>query len=299
MDDASSQPTGDANALPGPPRASRTALREFLEFLHPPRLRARGWVLVGALALLVWLSAGQRAPPFDSGAWIGGLGDVGAAASTFGIILQIVLIDLLLSGDNVLVIALACRRLPPRRARMAALFGSAGAIVLRVALTLVAAALMRLPVLKLLSALPLLVIALNLMARRREAPRLACDPSDSMIAAVGLIVVSDAIMSLDNVMALAAVSRGAFWLLAFGLALSIPLIVFGSLGLTRLMRKAPILADLGAAALGFVAGQMIADDPLIAGPVSRAPALTTAIPLACAVFVWMQGRWARQAAENE
>jgi len=102
-------------------------------------------------------------------------------------------------------------------------------------------------------------------------------------------------MSLANVVALAAVSGGRFWLLALGLALSIPLIVFGSFGFSQLMRSYPWIGDLGAAMLGWVAGGMIVADPALAGWVrAQAPALDLAVPLACAIFVLVQGRFARE-----
>ena len=120
-----------------------------------------------------------------------------------------------------------------------------------------------------------------------------------MVAAAGVIVFSDAAMSLDNVVALAAVSGGSFWLLAFGLVCTVPMIVFGSFGFTRLMKAFPVLVDAGAAMLGWVAGGMIVNDPVIADWVKiQAPALTIAVPLACAVFVLVQGRFARQDAKT-
>jgi YjbE family integral membrane protein len=299
MNDASSRPGGDAparpgDALPDTAEAVRPALSRFVDFLRPPRLGARGVALAVVLALLVFLSARLHGARFTLDAWIGaGIGQDAATASTLGVLLQIVLIDLLLSGDNAVVIALACQRLPHEQARAAAVLGASGAVFLRVALTLGVGSLLHLPLLQVLSALPLLLIALNLMAKDDEAPRLAFGANAGMIATVGLIIVSDAIMSLDNVLALAAVSGGSFWLLAFGLLLSIPLIVFGSLGLAELMRTSPILIDFGGALLGWVAGEMIAHDPLIAARLAHAPALKLTLPLACAIFVWAQGRWAR------
>jgi YjbE family integral membrane protein len=228
--------------------------------------------------------------------------DGASAASTLGVLLQILFLDLLLSGDNALVIALACRRLPEQQARRAAILGAAGAILLRLLLTMMTGALMTLPFLQLLSALPLLVIALNLIMGGDEHGGAARegDAQATMLAAVGVIIVSDAAMSLDNVVALAAVSGGKFWLLAFGLACTVPLIVFGSFGFSRLMRFYPWIADLGAALLGWVSGGLIVGDPLLAGWVQvQAPALTLAMPLACALFVLFQGRFARQNAARE
>jgi YjbE family integral membrane protein len=220
------------------------------------------------------------------------------AATALGVLLQIVFLDLLLSGDNAVLIALACRRLPPEQARRAAWLGAGGAILFRVILTSMTAWLIELPFLQLLSALPLLIIAMNLMAEhgQHHLPHPSPDMArNGVVAAAGVIIVSDATMSIDNVLALAAVSEGNFWMLAFGLALSIPIIVFGSFGFTRLMRAFPLLVDVGAALLGWVAGDMIVGDPLFRSWAAvQAPALGVALPLACAVFVLAQGRFARQ-----
>ena len=227
--------------------------------------------------------------------------DGAAAAASLGVIVQIILLDLLLSGDNALVIALACRHLPPEQARRAAWAGAAGAISLRVFLTLMASELMTLPFVQLLSAFPLLVIALNLMngEDEGETPAGSARSEANMLAVVGIIILSDAAMSVDNVVAVAAVSNGSFWLLLFGLALSIPVIVFGSFGFSALMRAFPWLVDAGAGLLGWVAGGMIAHDPLFAGWIDgQAPALAVVLPLACAIFVVVQGQFAREARRN-
>ena len=224
--------------------------------------------------------------------------DGAAAATSFGVLLQIVFIDLLLGGDNALVIALACRRLPAEQARIAAWLGAFGAILFRLILTLMTASLMKLPFLQILGALPLLIIAINLMrdeGAEADAAIAARGGTGGVLAAAGVIIVSDAAMSFDNVVALAAVSGGNFWLLAFGLALSIPMIVFGSFGFSRLMQMFPLLVDAGAAVLGWVAGAMIVADPLFASWVNvQAPAVGLVLPLACAVFVLAQGRMARE-----
>ena len=223
--------------------------------------------------------------------------DAVVAVSPVGVLLQILFLDLLLSGDNALVIALACRRLPAEQARRAAWLGAAGAILFRLLLTISASALMMLPFLQLLSAAPLLLIALNMMSDSEEAHG---DSAAGMVLRGGLlsaavvIVLSDAVMSIDNVMALAAVSAGRFWPLAFGLACSVPLIVFGSFGFRALMRHYPLLIDAGAAMLGWVAGQMIVGDPVFVGWIERqAPALDVMVPLACAIFILVQGRMER------
>jgi YjbE family integral membrane protein len=228
--------------------------------------------------------------------------DAVVAVSPVGVLLQVLFLDLLLSGDNALVIALACRRLPPEQARRAAWLGAAGAILFRLVLTVSASALMMLPFLQLLSAAPLLLIALNMMSDSHHphgdsAAGLAV--RGGLVSAAAVIILSDAVMSVDNVMALAAVSAGRFWPLAFGLACSVPLIVFGSFGFRALMRHYPLLIDAGAAMLGWVAGQMMVGDPVFAGWVERqAPALNVAVPLACAIFILAQGRMERRRKEQ-
>jgi YjbE family integral membrane protein len=229
--------------------------------------------------------------------------DGAAAASTLGVIVEILFLDLLLSGDNAVVIALACRGLREDQAWRAAVIGAAGAVSMRLVLTAFAGVLMRLPLLQVLSAAPLLIIALNLMAGQDDDDVALAGRGRggaSILAAAGVIVVSDVAMSLDNVVALAAVSSGRFWLLAFGIIFSIPLIVFGSFGFSLLVRLYPWLADLGAALLGWVAGGMIVGDPLISGWVqSQAMALELVAPLACAIFVLLQGRFARENAAKK
>ena len=214
------------------------------------------------------------------------------AASAFGVPLEILFLDLLLSGDNAVVIALACRRLPPRDAQKAILLGTAGAISLRLVLTAFASVLISLPFIKFVSAVPLLLIAINVIADKDEALETSdvSGAKDGLLAAAGVIIASDAIMSVDNVVALAAVSQGNFWYLIAGLALSIPLLIYGSALLTTLIRHAPALVLFGGALLGWIAGDMIASDPLIAGWVNQqAPALAMALPAAGAVFVAFQG----------
>lgn len=229
--------------------------------------------------------------------------DGASAATALGVLLQIVFLDLLLSGDNAVLIALACRRLPPEQAKRAAWLGAGGAILFRLILTSMTALLIELPFLQLVSALPLLVIAMNLMAengQNHNAHPSADIARSTIAAAAGVIILSDATMSIDNVLALAAVSDGNFWMLAFGLFLSIPIIVFGSFGFTRLMQAFPLLVDLGAALLGWVAGDMIVGDPLFRSwAAAQAPAIGYTLPLACAIFVLAQGRFARQRVEAQ
>lgn len=223
------------------------------------------------------------------------------AASWIGGSAQIFFLDLLLSGDNAVLIALACRGLPARDVSRAIFLGTTGAILLRVVLTAIAGLLIALPYLKLLSAIVLLVIAVNVAAGGAGgAERAEPDIEDEgwqgdLIGATMVIVLADAVMSLDNVVALAAVSKGNFWFLAAGLALSIPLLVYGGTLLTGLLNIYPALITLGGAVLGWTAGDLAASDPLLADWISKqAPALIYVLPMAGAIFVLVQERIAKQ-----
>ena len=207
---------------------------------------------------------------------------------------QILLVDLLLGADNALVIALACRSLPAAEMRRAASLGIAGAIALRLAMTMVATSLLALPLVKLVGALVLIGIALNI-ADGDDPSELAAvkrpRAASKMWTAAMIIVVADAAMSIDNVVALAAIARGDFWLLAVGVALSLPVLVYGGLILTRVLKQAPGLVILGAALLGWVAGDMAISDPVIAPWASiNAPGLVAIAPALGAAFVYFQSR---------
>ena len=171
--------------------------------------------------------------------------------------LQIVWINILLSGDNAVVIALACRGLDTRRRRWAILGGSAVAVAMRVGLTFFVVKLLGLPYLKLASGLLLLWIAFDLL-RSHERSDVAA--AGSIWAAVRTIAVADAVMSLDNVVAVAAAAHDSLSLIAFGIAVSVPLIVWGSTLILKLLKRFPLLVVAGAALLGWVAGEMIASD---------------------------------------
>lgn len=209
-------------------------------------------------------------------------------------LVKIVAVDLLLSGDNAVVIALACRGLPPRQSRQALLFGTGAAIVLRLVLTALLSVLLHLPLLKLVGAIALLAIAVALSVAAAAADEEiddGGDPAQRLVAVVGMIVVADATMSLDNVVALAAVTHGSFLLLLLGLCLSIPLLISGSLAVTVLVNRYPALVTVGGVLLGWIAGDLAVSDPLVAGWVDReAFALAYATPLAGAIFVWAKSR---------
>ena len=219
--------------------------------------------------------------------------DFGDGAAWLFIPIQIFFVDLLLGADNALLIALACRSLGPEDTRKAILLGTSGAILLRLALAVLASSLLALPLVKLAGAWVLIVIALNVAAQRgfpeAEDRPVAVARSDLWSAAM-VIVVADAAMSLDNVVALAAIARGNFWLLLAGVAFSIPVLAYGGLILSTLLANAPALIAIGAALLGWIAGDMAVSDPLIANWAGvNAPGLVAIAPALGAAFVLLYG----------
>jgi YjbE family integral membrane protein len=175
---------------------------------------------------------------------------------------SIVLTNIVLSGDNAVVIALAARSLPPAQQKVAVLWGSAAAIVLRVVLTLAAVRLLEWPYLKLVGAVLLLYIGTQLLIDEEDEVEHTGEPQrKGTMAAVRTILVADVVMSLDNVLAVAAAAKNNIVLLSIGLALSVPLIVFGSTLLMRVMERVPLIVTAGGALLGYLAGDMLLDDP--------------------------------------
>jgi YjbE family integral membrane protein len=175
---------------------------------------------------------------------------------------KIIWINVLLSGDNALVIALACRGLEPRQRLWGMIFGAAAAVILRIIFTGIVATLMALPYLKLVGGLALLVIAAKLLVPEDEDEE-GVKSASHLWAAVQIVVVADIVMSLDNVIAVAAAAQGSVPLLVLGLAISIPLIVAGAALIMALLNRLPILVWAGAALLGWIAGDVIATDPAV------------------------------------
>jgi YjbE family integral membrane protein len=186
---------------------------------------------------------------------------------------KIIWINVLLSGDNALVIALACRGLEPRHRLWGMILGAGAAVVLRIFFTGIVASLMELPYLKLAGGLALLVIAAKLLVPEHEEEG-GVESASHLWAAIQIVVIADVVMSLDNVIAVAAAANGSIPLLILGLAISIPLIVAGAALIMALLTRMPILVWAGAALLGWIAGDVIATDPgvhpklqaLFAGP---------------------------------
>jgi len=177
--------------------------------------------------------------------------------------LRISSIDILLSGDNAVVIALASRSLPSAQRRAAVLGGSAAAIIMRILLCLVITAVMKVPYLKLGGGLMLLYIGVKLLIPEDEADHGAIRETRHVWGAIRTILIADAVMSLDNVVAIAAAAEGRVLFIVLGLVLSIPLIVFGSQVVLRLLNRWPILVVLGAGMLGWIAGEIIVSDPAV------------------------------------
>ncbi len=202
---------------------------------------------------------------------------------------QIILINIVRSGDNAVVIALACRSLPPHQQKKAIVFGSVGAIVLRVVLTFFAVMLLKQPYLKVVGAALLLWIGVGLL--KGDDGDEGLESSSNMFAAIKTIVIADLVMSLDNVIGVAAAAKGDLLLLVIGLVISIPLIIFGSQVLLKLMSRFPIIITLGAALLGWVAGEMLMSDPAVVALVGHNPVLEKVVAAVGAVLVVVVGKW--------
>jgi len=202
-----------------------------------------------------------------------------------------VVIDLMLAGDNALVIALAVRSLPKRQQLLGRVFGTAGAVLLRIMLIALAITLLRIPFLQLVGGLLLVGIAFRLVRPTAgEGERVR--QGSSLHSAIGIIIVADLVMSLDNVLGVAAAAHGDMRLVVLGIALSIPIVVWGSGLLARLMNRVPWIIWLGGAVLGYVAGDMILDDEALRSLLgaARAP-FAQIIPIALATVLGVLGWW--------
>ncbi|WP_199033067.1 TerC family protein [Ralstonia sp. ASV6] len=219
---------------------------------------------------------------------------------------SIILTNIVLSGDNAVVIALAARNLPQRQQKQAIFWGSAGAIALRIVLTILAVKLLALPYLKTTGAVLLVYIGIKLLAEVDEGDTHGRHQRDGLWPAVQTILVADLVMSLDNVVAVAAAAEKGppgttFLLLVLGLGLSIPLIIFGSTLLVGVMARFPIIVTLGAALLGYLAGDMLVTDPVDAAWFAHAvPRADIVVGCAGALLVvavgwWLSRRTLRQA----
>jgi YjbE family integral membrane protein len=176
-------------------------------------------------------------------------------------LLKIIGVNIILSGDNAVVIALAARSLPPKQQKQAVFWGAGAAIVLRIVLTLFAVALLALPVLKLVGSLLLFWIGVKLLIPEEGGDEI--EASEHLLSAIKTILIADLVMSLDNVIAVAAAAGGSVVLLILGLAISIPLVIFGATLLIKLMERYPIIITIGAGLIGWVAGEMLVTDRVL------------------------------------
>ena len=174
-------------------------------------------------------------------------------------LVKIIWINIILSGDNAVVIALAARAVPVEQQKKAVLFGAGAAVILRILLTVVAVQLLKLPFLQIVGGLLLLWIGLQLLGDD-DHDEGAVKANGTLLAAIRTILIADIVMSLDNVIAVAAAAQGSTTLLIVGLAISIPLVVFGSTLMIKLMERFPIIVTLGAALIGWVSGETMASD---------------------------------------
>lgn len=205
----------------------------------------------------------------------------------------IIWVNIILSGDNAVVIALAARSLPPRQQKQAIFWGAGAAVVLRIVLTIVAVKLLELPFLKLVGAVALLWIAVKLLVPEDDGDD-GIESSSHLIGAIKTILIADLVMSTDNVIAVAAAAKSSITLLVLGLLISIPLVVYGATMLMKLMERYPIIITLGAAILGWTAGEMAVTDPAIEEWVKANVGWLDSFhvaPAVGAVFVVALGKW--------
>ncbi len=207
---------------------------------------------------------------------------------------QIIMIDILLGGDNAVVIALACRKLPPEQRTKGILWGTAGAIILRVVLIAFALTLLAVPYLKLVGAVLLVWIGVKLLAPQDEDEHASIQGSDRLWSAVKTVIVADLVMSVDNVIAIAGAATGAgekhqLPLVIFGLLVSVPIIIWGSQMVLKLMDRFPIIITVGGMLLGWIAGTMAHTDPAVRDWLPQATVWNYGMGIAGALLVYVAG----------
>lgn len=210
----------------------------------------------------------------------------------FSIVAQVILIDLALGGDNSIVIGMAAKNLPPHLQKRAIIYGTIGAIVLRFTLAFIVSWLFHIPFLKTVGGILLIGIGIKLIGARNEEEDVKVEAKDSLWAAVRTIILADALMSLDNVLGIVGVTGNHWGLLIFGMLISVPIIIFGSTIVVKVMNKFPILMYIGGAILGWAAGGMLATDHYLAEYVSFIAAYPSEVKAALLVvtlaggFIW-------------
>ena len=206
-------------------------------------------------------------------------------------VFKIIVIDVLLSGDNAVVIALACRNLPLEQRKKGILLGVLGAIALRVVLTFFAVGLLSVPYLKLVGAFLLIWIGVKLLLPEDEHGEDNIKADTRLLGAVKTIIIADFVMSLDNVLGVAAAAKGNAALLVFGLLISIPLIAWSSQLVLKVIDRFPVVIFAGGALLGYVAGEMLVSEAVFASLLEQRHYLHSVVPVVCAFLVLGLGKW--------
>ncbi len=205
--------------------------------------------------------------------------------------INIIIIDLVLSGDNAVVVGMASRRLPPKERKKAIFWGTVGAVGLRILFTGLAAWLLEIPYIKIVGGSLLIWIAIKLLIQQEEPSHI--QSGRNLWEAVKIIIIADFVMSLDNVLAIGGAAKGNIWLVVFGLMLSVPLLMWGSSMVARWMNEYPILSYFGSGVLAFTAATMVLEDPLAGQHLLdgwNIPYMDTLIPLLVTGIVISIGR---------
>jgi YjbE family integral membrane protein len=208
----------------------------------------------------------------DAASWIQSLG-------TLGLVLQIIGINIVLSGDNAVIIALACRGLPDNRKRMGMVLAAGVAIGLRLIFIFIVQQLLAIPFLKLVGALLLFWIAVKLMTEEEGEAHGRIGETDQLWHAIRTIAIADVVMSFDNVIAVVAAAKGSWWLIVFGIGISVPLVIFGATLVMWLIERFPLFIWIGAALLGWIAGEMLVDERVVLQALAGNPQLVTSVPV--------------------
>src|SRR5215208_221107 len=208
----------------------------------------------------------------DWATWIQSLG-------TVGLVLQIIGINIVLSGDNAVVIALACRGLPGNRRSMGMVLGAGVAIGLRLIFIFIVQQLLAVPLLKFAGSLLLFWIAVKLLTDEEGDAHNKIAETDQLWHAIRTIAIADVVMSFDNVIAVVAAAKGSFWLIVFGIGISVPLIIFGATLVMWLLERFSVFIWIGAALLGWIAGEMLVDERVVLQALSGNPQLVTSVPV--------------------
>jgi len=200
-------------------------------------------------------------------------------------IIQIIAIDIILGGDNAIVIALACKNLPEKKRKLGIFYGALGAIVLRVIMVFFATTLLLIPGLKIVGGLLLIWIGVKLILDNQKNHDINVKQESNLFAAIKTIIIADFVMSLDNSVAIAAAANGDISLVIFGLLLSVPIIIWGSSLILTLIDRYPIIIYLGSALIGWIGGDMIRSDIFVTSNLSTPAYFDTLIPILFMAFV--------------